>query len=45
MKWFQEPLSDGDIAANAKLTGLDQGALKIATGMAGIAKAEEIMQG
>lgn len=44
MKRFQEPLSDGDIAAIAKLTSLDQGALKIAMGMAGIAEAEEIMQ-
>ena len=44
MKRFQEPLSEGDIAAIAKLTGLDQGALKITAGMAGLAEAEEIMQ-
>lgn len=41
MQQFQEPLSDGDIAAIAKLTGLDPTALKIAAGMAGMASAEE----
>ncbi|XBI63212.1 hypothetical protein VPH35_043681 [Triticum aestivum] len=44
MKRFQEPLSEGDIAAIAKLTSLDQGALKTASGMAGLADAEEILQ-
>ncbi|XBI68444.1 hypothetical protein VPH35_047644 [Triticum aestivum] len=43
-KRFQEPLLEGNIAAIAKLTGLDQGALKIAAGMAGLADAEEILQ-
>ena len=41
MKRFKEPLSDGDIASIAKLTRLDQAALKIAAGMAGVAGAEE----
>ena len=45
MKRFQEPLSDGDIAAIAKLTGLDQGALKIAAGTAGLAGMEEALHG
>lgn len=45
MKRFQEPLSDSDIAAIAKLTGLDPIALKIAAGMAGLADAEEIAHG
>ena len=35
LKRFQEPLTNNDIAAIAKLTGLDCEALKIATGMAG----------
>ena len=41
MKRFQEPLSDGDIAAIDKLMGLDPVALKIAAGMAGMANGEE----
>lgn len=35
LKCFQEPLTITDIAAIAKLTGLDCEALKIAAGMAG----------
>lgn len=41
LKKFNEPLSNDDIAAIAKLTGLDSRALMIAAGMAGAEDAIE----